>query len=95
MVTSRTGAALQDVLSVSAGRMPSCSILVIPTLVQGYDAPREIAEALGRAAKIPDLDCVMLVRGGGSRDDLAPFDDEQVVRAGSGKPRPPGDGSGA
>ena len=88
VVTSRTGAALQDVLSVSAGRMPSCHILVIPTLVQGYDAPREIAEALGRAAKIPDLDCVMLVRGGGSRDDLAPFDDEQVVRAVAGSPVP-------
>ncbi len=88
VVTSRTGAALQDVLSISAGRMPSCNILVIPTLVQGYDAPKEIAEALGRAAKIPDLDCVMLVRGGGSRDDLAPFDDEQVVRAVAGSPVP-------
>ncbi len=88
VVTSRTGAALQDVISVSAGRMPSCRILVIPTLVQGYDAPAEIAEALGKAAKIPDLDCVMLVRGGGSRDDLLPFDDERVVRAVAGCPVP-------
>ena len=88
VVTSLTGAALQDVLSVSAGRMPSCSILVIPTLVQGYDSPAEIAEALEKAAKIPDLDCVMLVRGGGSRDDLLPFDDERVVRAVAGCPVP-------
>ena len=88
VVTSGTGAALQDVLSVSAGRMPSCRILVIPTLVQGYDAPVKIAEALEKAAGIHDLDCVMLVRGGGSRDDLLPFDDERVVRAVAGCPVP-------
>lgn len=81
VVTSRTGAALQDVIAVSGKRMPSCSIVVVPAQVQGYDAPEQIVRALSRAGRCPGLDCVLLVRGGGSRDDLVPFDDERVVRA--------------
>jgi len=88
LVTSRTGAALQDVLAVSAKRMPSCEIVVVPAVVQGYDAPETIAAALGRLGSLACVDCALLVRGGGSRDDLSPFDDERVVRAVRNSPLP-------
>ena len=81
VVTSATGAALRDVLRISSRRYPICEIIVVPALVQGTDAPEAIARALRRTAVIEGLDCVMLVRGGGSREDLVPFDDERVVRA--------------
>ncbi|MDI9370923.1 MAG: exodeoxyribonuclease VII large subunit [Synergistaceae bacterium] len=81
VVTSATGAALRDVLAVASKRMPSCEIVLIPAVVQGYEAPESIVAALARTGLVRDLDCVLLVRGGGARDDLAPFDDERVVRA--------------
>lgn len=81
VVTSQTGAALRDVLAVAGSRLPSCELVIVPVQVQGYEAPEEIAEGLARAAGISGAECVMLVRGGGSRDDLTPFDDERVVRA--------------
>lgn len=81
LVTSGTGAAVWDVLHVAGRRCPSCSILVIPTQVQGIEAPQEIVRALEQVAFVPGLDCVLLVRGGGSREDLVSFDDERVVRA--------------
>ena len=81
VVTSATGAALRDVVAVAAKRMPSCTLVVVPAQVQGYEAPDEIVAALGRAGRVEGAECVLLVRGGGSRDDLVPFDDERVVRA--------------
>ena len=81
VVTSPTGAAVKDVITVSAGRLPSCALVIVPAHVQGMEAPEEITAALGRVSAIPSVDCALLVRGGGSRDDLAPFDDERVVRA--------------
>lgn len=81
VVTSPSGAALQDVIRVSGERFPQCEILVIPAQVQGFGAPGSIAEAMRRASKIHAGSCVMLVRGGGSRDDLDPFDQEEVARA--------------
>ena len=88
VVTSATGAALRDVLRISSRRYPLCEIFVVPAQVQGATAPEEIVRALGRAGRLPDLDCVLLVRGGGSREDLTPFDDERVVRAVRNCPRP-------
>ena len=81
VVTSPTGAAVKDVIKVASQRSPFCSITVVPTLVQGLDASADIIRALGRARKIPHIQALLLVRGGGSRDDLNPFDDEFVVRA--------------
>ena len=81
VVTSATGAALRDVMRISSRRYPLCEIIVVPALVQGAEAPEAIKRALERTAVIDGLDCVMLVRGGGSREDLIPFDDERVVRA--------------
>jgi exodeoxyribonuclease VII large subunit len=81
LVTSETGAAAWDVIRVAERRYPACGIVVVGAQVQGVEAPAEIVRALSRAAAIPGLDCVLLVRGGGSREDLVPFDDERVVRA--------------
>jgi exodeoxyribonuclease VII large subunit len=81
LITSDTGAAVLDVIQVARRRYPSCAIVVVRAQVQGIDAPAEIVRAFSRVAATPGLDCVMLVRGGGSREDLVPFDDEAVVRA--------------
>lgn len=81
IVTSATGAALRDVLRIASRRYPLCELVVVPAQVQGAEAPEEIARALSRVAVLKNLDCVLLVRGGGSREDLVPFDDERVVRA--------------
>jgi exodeoxyribonuclease VII large subunit len=80
LVTSPTGAALQDVLKVSRVRFPQAEILLVPVQVQGAGAPGEIVRGL-RAAGRTGADCVLLVRGGGNREDLNPFDEERVVRA--------------
>ena len=81
VITSSTGAAVRDVLEVAAKRFPAAEITVVPTLVQGVQAPHDIEKAFLRCSQLRSLDAVMLVRGGGSRDDLNPFDDERVVRA--------------
>ncbi len=94
VVTSPTGAALRDVIAVASKRMPSCELVVVPATVQGYEAPAAIAEALGRIGSVAGAECAMLVRGGGSRDDLSPFDDERVVRAVRNSPVPLATGVG-
>ncbi|MDR1623274.1 MAG: exodeoxyribonuclease VII large subunit, partial [Synergistaceae bacterium] len=81
LITSETGAAALDVIQVAKRRCPACAIVVVGAQVQGVDAPSDIVRALSRVAAIPHLDCALLVRGGGSREDLVPFDDERVVRA--------------
>jgi exodeoxyribonuclease VII large subunit len=81
VVTSPTGAALQDILKVSLKRSPFIDIVIVPALVQGVDAPQQIARALALASALPDVECAIVARGGGAKDDLSPFDDERVVRA--------------
>jgi len=81
LITSPTGAAAFDVIQVARRRYPACDIVIVGAQVQGIEAPAEITRAFSRVAAIPGLDCVLLVRGGGSREDLVPFDDEAVVRA--------------
>jgi len=81
VVTSPTGAAVRDILKVSGLRAPFIDIVVLPALVQGVDAPAQVAGALGAAGRMAGVECVILARGGGARDDLSPFDDERVVRA--------------
>jgi len=81
IITSPTGAALQDVIKISSMRYPSADIIVIPSLMQGVTAPQEITTAFARCVGLSGLSLVLLVRGGGSRDDLDTFDDESVVRA--------------
>ncbi len=80
VVTSPDGAALRDVLRVLARRVSGLHVLVVPATVQGAKAPEEIVAALA-AADACGLDLLLVVRGGGAREDLAAFDDERVVRA--------------
>jgi exodeoxyribonuclease VII large subunit len=80
VVTSPTGAAIRDVIQVTGQRFPSIPILVAPTRVQGEGAEEEIAAALELVAG-RGVDVVLLVRGGGSLEDLFAFNTERVARA--------------
>jgi len=81
VVTSPTGAAIRDILNVTKRRFSSVDILIAPVRVQGTEAPPEIIEALSDLNAILDIDVIILARGGGSLEDLAPFNDEGVARA--------------
>jgi exodeoxyribonuclease VII, large subunit len=81
IVTSPTGAALQDMLNTLRRRYPLAEVVVAPAAVQGEAAPAELVDALQRLNAIPDLDVILVARGGGSLEDLWAFNDEQVVRA--------------
>ena len=81
VVTSPSGAALHDVIQVSGRRMPGIPLLIAPTRVQGDGAEEEIAAALQALGRVPDVDVILLVRGGGSLEDLRPFNTERVARA--------------
>ena len=81
LVTSPSGAAIRDVLEVTGQRFPGIPILISPCLVQGEAAPNEIAAAIEQLAHFEDVDVVLLVRGGGSIEDLWAFNSEIVARA--------------
>ena len=88
LVTSPTGAAIQDVRDVLARRWPLAELVVSPALVQGEQAPASIVSALRALAADETLDLALVVRGGGAADDLSAFNDEAVVRAVFGFPVP-------
>ena len=88
VVTSASGAALHDILKVSAYRCPWIPIVVVSSGVQGAAAAGEIVEALGRAASLPGVDVIILARGGGSAEDLWCFNEEPVARAVAASPVP-------
>jgi exodeoxyribonuclease VII large subunit len=81
VITSPTGAAIRDVLSVLKRRFPAIPVRIYPVAVQGKEAAGEIAEALDTASKRADCDVLILARGGGSLEDLWPFNEEIVARA--------------
>jgi len=81
VVTSPQAAALRDVLNVLRRRYPLASVLLAPTLVQGDQAPPQIVAALQALDARDDVDLVLLVRGGGSLEELWAFNDERVARA--------------
>ncbi len=82
VITSPTGAALRDVLSVLKRRCPHIPVLIYPVLVQGVNAPSQIIAALQQASQQPQAcDVLLLVRGGGSLEDLWAFNDEALARA--------------
>ncbi len=80
VLTSATGAALQDVLRVLRRRFSGVEVLVAPTAVQGSDALDGLVQGLARLDG-RSLDLILIVRGGGAREDLATFDEERLVRA--------------
>ncbi|GAC1341371.1 MAG: hypothetical protein NVSMB29_11710 [Candidatus Dormibacteria bacterium] len=81
VVTSSSGAAIRDVCTVLARRAPCIDVVVVSTPVQGEGAAAAIVNALGRAQRLPGVESVLLVRGGGSFEDLAAFQQEAVARA--------------
>ncbi len=80
VVTSADAAALRDILNVTRRRWPVVSVLVVPTLVQGNEAPGQIVSALRWVDGRNDIDTIILARGGGSIEDLAAFNDETLAR---------------
>ena len=80
VITSESGAALQDILQVTSRRYPICDIVVFPALVQGISAPNSLVSALEKAYSRDDLDLIIIGRGGGSAEDLSCFNDELLAR---------------
>ena len=81
VITSPTGAVWQDIQTVISRRYPLVELLIAPTLVQGSDAAPRIVEAFQAMNQVSDIDVVLLARGGGSLEDLWPFNEETVARA--------------
>ena len=88
LVTGNDAAAKRDVIAAVRGRYPPARILVAETLVQGPRAAAAVAEALAAVCAEPEVDVVVLARGGGSFEDLLPFSDERVVRGVASCPVP-------
>ena len=83
LVTSKTGAALQDIRNVIGRRWPAVRLLLCPVSVQGFEAADEIAAAIDRLDKSGQVDVIIVARGGGSREDLWVFNAERIARAAS------------
>ena len=88
VITSPTGAAVRDILSVLGRRFPMMDVDVLPVAVQGEAAAREIRTMLARAIASNRYDAILLTRGGGSLEDLWSFNDEALVRAIAASPVP-------
>ncbi|HEY8361424.1 MAG TPA: exodeoxyribonuclease VII large subunit [Tissierellaceae bacterium] len=80
VVTSSTGAAIRDIITIIKRRFPPCNILVYPTLVQGINAPEEICKGLEYLDSRNDIDLIIVGRGGGSIEELFAFNDEKLAR---------------
>ncbi|HBK0554152.1 TPA: exodeoxyribonuclease VII large subunit [Listeria monocytogenes] len=81
VVTSKTGAAVRDILTTIHRRMPSVEVIVYPTIVQGEKAAQKIVENIGKINQRNDIDVMIIGRGGGSLEELWVFNEEPVVRA--------------
>ncbi|WP_024869602.1 exodeoxyribonuclease VII large subunit [Pseudoxanthomonas suwonensis] len=88
VITSPTGAAVRDVLSVLGRRLPLVDVEILPSLVQGDTAAAQITDLLQRAGASGRYDAILLARGGGSLEDLWAFNDERLVRAIAASPVP-------
>ncbi len=80
VITSATGAAIRDILTILKRRYPSADIIIYPTLVQGEGAAVKISETIKKAEKRKECDVFILARGGGSIEDLWAFNEEIVAR---------------
>jgi exodeoxyribonuclease VII large subunit len=82
VITSPTGAAIRDFLRIAGRRMPNLDITIVPVRVQGEEAARDITEALELVNReLEDIEVIVLTRGGGSLEDLWPFNREEVAYA--------------
>ena len=81
LVTSKTGAALQDIRNVISRRWPAVKLLLCPVSVQGFEAAQDVANAIDRLDKSGKVDEIIVARGGGSREDLWVFNAEIIARA--------------
>jgi exodeoxyribonuclease VII large subunit len=81
IVTSLGAAALHDVATALQRRVPHIPVVLSPALVQGAEAPASLLQALQALSAKPEIDVILLVRGGGSLEDLWAFNDEQLARA--------------
>jgi exodeoxyribonuclease VII large subunit len=88
LLTGVDAAARGDIVTAVTTRFPAARIVVCEARVQGRGAPRAIVAGLRRLADHPDVDVIIVARGGGSFEDLLPFSDETVVRAVAGSPVP-------
>ncbi len=80
IITSPTGAALQDILNILQRRYP-CRVIVFPSLMQGSDSPKQVISGIRYFNETNDVDIIMIARGGGSQEDLFSFNDELLARA--------------
>ena len=81
IVTSPTGAAIQDILNIARRRFSNVEIIINPVKVQGESAKNEIAKAIRQFNQLKNIDVMIVTRGGGSLEDLWPFNEEVVARA--------------
>lgn len=88
IVTSPTGAAIRDMINVLSRRNRAVQITVVPTIVQGESAAPQIIEAMKKAFQIPDVDVIIVGRGGGSIEDMWCFNDEKLARLIASSPVP-------
>ena len=88
LVTGNDAAAKRDVLSTLTARFPPAHVVVAETYVQGPRAAAAIVDALRSLCRVPEVDVIVVARGGGSFEDLLPFSDERLVRAIAGCPVP-------
>ncbi|MGD0169510.1 MAG: exodeoxyribonuclease VII large subunit [Smithella sp.] len=80
VVTSPTGAVIRDILNITKRRFPMADILIAPVRVQGNDAALDIIQALRNLQSYGAVDVIVIARGGGSLEDIAPFNDEALAR---------------
>ena len=80
VITSPSGAAIRDILTILRRRFPSIPVVIYPAAVQGEAAPAELVAALSRAVRRNECDVLIMGRGGGSLEDLWAFNDEQLAR---------------
>ena len=81
VITSQTGSVIRDILNVSLRRNPNIHIKLIPSAVQGEGAKEQIVSAIKKFNELNNVDVIILARGGGSLEDLWPFNEEEVAYA--------------
>jgi exodeoxyribonuclease VII large subunit len=81
LITSETGAVVHDMIKIAKARDKSVNLFIIPTIVQGKDAEESIVNAIEIANSYGKIDAIILARGGGSMEDLMPFNTESVAMA--------------